>query len=551
MNIQKIIPQNINQQSFTGVSETAFEVGSTALRFLDTNQAWGANAVDLCSMVIPRTTVDFVNRGPDAGTETARRESMGTINHSMVGVYGTAAGFALANLFNKKYGIRADKIFANDQTVDILANYWSEARKASNDKSVYIKKFTDKVAENIKFFNTTKDSEKGYITMSKEAREKFSEALSQKLINSNSETIDKDFQKYLHTLMVSDTGAETKVVLEGHNIHAENSLKTLISNVYNLSKSFMEKSVDDVFKSDGASNTFIKGLKAFNLKRSVVGLGIAITIGMLTQPINIYLTKKKTGSDGFVGVPGREKDTSADFKFLKLAGFTTFALGAISTITTNPKKLLSKIQFQGMTPTVSQLKLVYGLTIASRLLAARDKDELRESAVKDSLGFLNLLVLGSLVTKGVARVLDKSLINSTTEASGNFFKWLTNSSLKTRDEILYSHLKEKGIQTVKDGKAIPFKELIKLADKTTKGKLKVLNISQIAGYLYSGLVLGVGVPKLNIYMTNKSEAKRKARLAAQEHIGNKNLNQFENLVKPENIDFLSNVSTQRNFIKNS
>ena len=49
--------------------------------------------------------------------------------------------------------------------------------------------------------------------------------------------------------------------------------------------------------------------------------------------------------------------------------------------------------------------------------------------------------------------------------------------------------------------------------KAVSRRLKILNLAQVAGYLYSGLVLGIGIPKLNIYMTNKSEAKRKARLA--------------------------------------
>lgn len=536
MNIQPVIPQQQNniKPNFTGVS--------SLLRFLDTNQAWGANAVDLCSMVIPRTTVDFVNRGPEAGVETGRRESMGTANHSLVGVYGTLAGFALAAGFNKKYGIKANKIFANDKTIDILAQYWSEARKTSNDPKVYVKSYTDKIAANIKFFNTYRDKEKGFINLSKETQEEFSKALSNKLLNSKSETIEKDFQKYLHTLTVSDTGAETKVILEGFNKQADNSAKTLIGNVYNVSRTFLKENVDKVFTSH--DNAFIKGLKSLNLKRSVIGLGIAAAIGMSTQPINMYLTKKKTGSDGFVGVPGREKDKTKEFKVLKTIAAAAFTVGALATITTNPKKFLSKIQFQGMVPTVSQLKLVYGLTIASRLLSARDKDELRESAVKDSLGFLNLLVLGSLVTKGVARGFDKSLINVTKDGSKNFFKWLTNSSLKTRDEVLYSALKQKGIATVKNGKAIPFKDLIKQADKATKSKIRALNIAQVAGYLYSGLVLGIGVPKLNIYMTNKSEAKRKARLAQQtenkvENTNTANTETSNIMLKPENLEFLS------------
>lgn len=106
------------------------------LRFLDTNQAWGANAVDLASMVIPRTTVDFVNRGPAAGMETGRREASGTINHSLVGVYGTVAGLALATALNNKYGIKAHKLFVDDETLDLLAKAWDKQVKAGNNEPV-------------------------------------------------------------------------------------------------------------------------------------------------------------------------------------------------------------------------------------------------------------------------------------------------------------------------------------------------------------------------------------------------------------------------------
>ena len=120
MKIQPNIPQynnnNKNNQNFTG----AMEAGTAFLRFLDTNQAWGANCVDLCSMVIPRTAVDFVNRGPEAGTETARRESMGTFNHSMVGVYGDIVGTFLAAALNKRFGIKAHKIFADNETFEAV-----------------------------------------------------------------------------------------------------------------------------------------------------------------------------------------------------------------------------------------------------------------------------------------------------------------------------------------------------------------------------------------------------------------------------------------------
>ena len=72
-------------------------------------------------------------------------------------------------------------------------------------------------------------------------------------------------------------------------------------------------------------------------------------------------------------------------------------------------------------------------------------------------------------------------------------------------------------------------------------QLRALTIAQCAGYLYSGLVLGVGIPKLNGYLTNKREAK-KAALAAQQGKASQ-AQQQDAMYKPENIQFLN----QKNF----
>lgn len=526
MKIQPIIPQqqNKNKQNNPQFKGT-FEVGSALLRFLDTNQAWGANAVDLSSMVIPRTTVDLINRGPDAGLETGRREATGTFNHSMVGVYGTAAALAMAATLNNKFGIKAHKIFADNETFDILTNAFDK-NKGSDYKN-YLRNVFSKL-------ETTVDGE--VRKLPKEDVEKIAIKLNGVMVDSKTPlVIKKELSKYIQSVITHATGSQNGFKFSDANNTFP--LKNGIENIYNISKALIAKEAKGI-----STEEFLKSMKHLNIGRSVAGLGIATAVGMSTQPINMYLTKKKTGSDGFVGVPGREKDKSSSFKLLKGLTAAAFTIGALATITTNPKGFANKLQFRGMIPTVDQLKLVYGLTIASRLLSARDKDELRESAVKDTLGFLNLLVLGTLVTKGVARAFDKTLINVGKEGSKNFFKWLTNSSLKTRDEVLYTALK--GNKTVKQaidsGKALSFKELLELAkDKPTKAKLRALNISQIAGYLYSGLVLGIGIPKLNIYMTNKSEAKRKARLAASGAETTTN-DKFNNMLKPENLNFLSN-----------
>ena len=257
-------------------------------------------------------------------------------------------------------------------------------------------------------------------------------------------------------------------------------------------------------------------------------MAVASGIGMSIQPMNIYLTKKKTGSDGFVGVEGREKDKSFGFKLWKLAAAAVFGGSIVANLAMKKGGLLKNIQYKGLVPTINQFKFIYGLTIMSRFMVARDKDELRESVVKDVLGFFNWLVLGNFVAKGVVLAMDKekSLLKNPKESS--FFKKI----LKTRDEVLVEGLKKANISSVsKDGKALKFSEMLKLLPASETGKavsrrLKILNLAQVAGYLYSGLVLGIGIPKLNIYMTNKSEAKRKARLAEKKALEAKQMPQL-------------------------
>jgi hypothetical protein len=191
------------------------------------------------------------------------------------------------------------------------------------------------------------------------------------------------------------------------------------------------------------------------------------------------------------------------------------------------KKFMDKMSFNGKMPTINQLKGIYGITIISRIFSARDKDELREVLTKDTLGYLSWLVLGDFVNRVVAAKLDKSVVNykkGTEYASG--WKKMFNASLKTRDEILIETLAKNNIETLKpDGNKVvakSFKEMMKdssklseSAQKVLKKRLRTLNIAQASGYLFSGLVLGLGIPNLNIYITNYLDQKRKAKAAQQ------------------------------------
>ena len=561
MKIQPLIPQiqaennKKERPQFTGFTDYA----TLGLRFLDTNQAWGANAVDLGSMVIPRTAVDMANRGPAAGMETGRREASGTINHSLVGVYGTIAGLLLATSLNSKYGIKAHKLFIDDDTLELLGKAWDKQVKAGNAnpldaylKDVF-KNAETRVGEEWKSIPEDKIND---------IVKRYSEAIK---AQDAPTTISKDLKAYAKSVIMGSTGSENSFRLAKNQ--ETNSISNILDNIYNASRTFVNKKVSDTFKasSDINSNAFIKALKHMNLRRSMLGIGIASAVGMSIQPLNIYITKKKTGSDGFVGVEGREKDNSKGFKVLKAAAAAIFGTGIIATIGTKGglKGLAKKIQFKGLIPTLDQFKFIYGVTIMSRFAVARDKDELRESIVKDTLGFFNWLILGNFVAKMTANAMDQNLLNYSEKEHGKgFFNKILKAPMVTRDEVLHRGLKAAGIDTIENGKALTFKQMLsKLNDskvssairKETKGKMRALSIAQVAGYLYSGLVLGVGIPKLNIYMTNKSEAKRKARLAEEkakksasepaQQVPSQQTNidlgaQYKSMMKPESKAFL-------------
>lgn len=538
--------------SFGGLADSLYTVPAVFLRFLDTNQAWGANLVDLGSMVIPRTAYDMSHRGINTGLETGRREATGTFNHSMVGVYGTVLGALLAYGINKAYDIKSHKIFANNDTLNILGDSWYKSVHSGTSNP--LREHLDNIISNIKVYNPTSEKNvDSYVSISEETRNLVVDRLEKLIKNKNAkkETIQTEDVDYIKRLITANTGGEKNVVLhgfyKGQTATADNNLTTLIENIHNVTKAFNKEKVRKSF-ADAAEFDAVKimnSLKRLNISRSVAGLGFAALFGMSVQPINMYLTKKKTGCDGFPGIPGRKKDNSTSFKILKTITGLLFGAGAISTIMIGDKKsaikelnkvmtrtdklkefgnrFLAKIQFKGMMPTINQLKFVYGMTIVSRFMCARDKDELRESAVKDTLGFLNLLILGALVTKGATRAFNKNLINLPKDSGKGFLNWLRNSSVKSRDEVLLETLGKHGIEVAKDGKALSYGKLlgqIKNLPQDVKSnlwkKLATLDIAQLIGYAYSGIFLGYYLPKINATMSAANEEKRIARVAKEQ-----------------------------------
>lgn len=517
--------QNNKQDlTFTG-GETIIQM----LNFLDVNQIMGATAVDVGCMGLPRTAVDFT-RGPEAGVETMRREFSSTINDAGLGFYGIGAAWLLSRVFDKQFGVNASTMFTSNEVLDILAEIRNKHGNIG-ESDANLKNYLKEIFESAKGFNPehyekSGIDKRGWVGIDSETRGKVVEKLTQELKN-DSKKMSKDAKIYLKNLIAGSTGSEKNFKVEQGKITAFSSLDDLIDNVYKVSKAFMNEKVAETFKNGKlADNLFVKGFKKLNRNKTILGLAASMAVGLSVQPINSYLTKLKTGKEGFVGVEGREPDKSNEFKLLKLAIASVAMLLALRTIGKSPKEIFKNIQFKGFLPTIDQFKLVYGATIASRILSARDENELRETSIKDSLGFTNWLILGGFVSKLTAAGFekmskfknDKFIRHNEAENGKN---WLIKSSIVSREEVLHSAFKKAGISTIKsNGVAMTFREMLKTAAKyvpEARTKIRYLGFIQLAGYLYSGLVLGIGVPKLNIAITKAVEKKRKAK----ENLANK------------------------------
>jgi len=544
----KTTPCTYTAPSFTGYPDLL-------LRFLDTNQAWGANLVDLGFMVLPRSITDYT-RGVDAGNETLRREGSGTANHSMIGLYGTVAGLALATGLNSAYklgkdDVKANSIFADSETIDLHGKIFNDKIKAAqcnpsvNPVREYLRE-TLKNYEGMKGLDAENATEAKWVKFSDKAVDDAADILERE-IRAKGSKISKDAANNIRSILASDTGLENTyriIAGEGERQHSSRyTVDAIVENLYKLGKTFNKDTVLETFKTSAqaAENAFLKSLKSMNLKRSLIGIGVASAVGVSVQPLNMYLTKRKTGKSGFVG--GGEEDKSTVFKIKKALVAGLFGAGVLATIG-NPKNLMKNLQFKGLSPTINQFKFIYGVTIMSRFLSARNDNELKEATFKDVLGFANWLLLGNFVQKLVAQSFDKSLIKK----SGNgVMKWITGSVLKTRDEVLFNHLGKRAFDEA--GKALPYKEMVKLASTATKKTLRNLSIAQVAGYVYSGVVLGVGIPRLNIYFTKRRMAKQEAaKNAAAQQPASQEAKTTENMLLPENRDFLSTKFTGNTFL---
>jgi hypothetical protein len=175
------------------------------------------------------------------------------------------------------------------------------------------------------------------------------------------------------------------------------------------------------------------------------------------QPINRWITAKTSGKKGapiykdFKDTVQKDLTPAEKRDLFKQKIISVGAMVGVAMLSIMKKPNMSMLkditQFSGIFPTMDQARIISTATFASRMAASENKDELKESTVRDIATFSAFYFLGDYVAKGIATAMQKVnpkivLINQLEKADKNasglkkFWHWAKNTSLKSSDEVI-------------------------------------------------------------------------------------------------------------------
>ncbi len=456
--------------------------------YLQSSEIIGPTVVDVASMITPRTIIDST-RSPEAGVETFRREASSTANVFLLpGIYALGMGWLLNNFRKNK----APNLAIDNGSIDALKTAWNNSGNVDD--------YAKNIIENLRGAVGTEEARALPRDKTGKLSEDLAKAIKEKSLH-KLKAVEEDAIKAL--------GAEKSITLHGTGTNMSTLFKNAAKMHENVFNKFGHEALHDV----------IEGMKNLNVQKTWLGLGIAAGIALGIQYTNRYLTKLKTGTDAFVGLPHydelkdkSESENAPEDK--KKNGIGLFAgkvaasilmaymVGASISETKHPIKafkifgnipeLYKKLEFKGKIPTMNQLKVLIGTTFVGRYFAATDGNELRESTFRDTLTYLNLLIIGGLISSGTAFALAlKNKLNPSLLFNG---PKLEKEGFWGNISTILNKMSQKSMAEI---------EVLKEAD-TTKNILKgIHNKSYITGIVSSCLALGLVTPWLNKHITNK------------------------------------------------
>lgn len=468
----KINTQTTQAVNFKAINLTPL---SKVLYTLNNNDMLNASFVDVFAMDTPRTIVETKNRGKQAGIEMGFREYTGTF---IAEFSATVFAILASKLLNKLY----------KPNIKTNASSWITNKGLQTFKEIFSK--TDKSPKG--FVDSVLNSITGLVGSEYKTFSSIDKGKTEKIAQTLTGLITNDVDKSTMKKTLSTVQGEIiKLLGADNNIILKSGDKEFSANLTHILRDTVDAGKNIFFKKGAQANEIIHKLKFLNNSKIALAIPASMLLAITNQYINRRLTKKRTGIDNFVGENGYEKNVKDKnnkgrekgllAKKMLSAGVFLLMLSKVMGLK-KPSDLINKLEFTGPATGGNAIKTIYGTLILGRIFASKDSTELRETNVRDYLGFLNWLVLGGFVAKGVGQILDPkqtNLFNITNQGNG-IKHWLKDVSLKSQKEII-----SQGGNVAKN--------------------LRKLNIAQMSGIAYSALMLGVLLPKLNIWMTKHNK----------------------------------------------
>lgn len=490
------------EQNFGGVGSLL----TAGLQACEQHPMIGVSVIDAATCIIPRAAVDF-NTNAHAGLETLRRESSGLLVNCLLPSYFVmgVAGFLNYLSLPKEYRhLKMASSWADEDTITKLASFAKTnsqtETKATNNTA---KSFARKVLEDLEGYNSSKETK--WIKYSAN-QETFNTAVKAVENGINGTIPTKQAINEAYKALASSTNATETIRFASDGKTFNSSLSSILRDTIDMGKKFNDPAV--------AKNidAFCENAIKFVKRKSFIGLALILPLAASMQYINRWITRKQSGIQGApiyrdFGTEAKNKNKKDDKLFAyKLAGAGSIMGLAILSMMKKPN--LKMFQFKGLFPTLDQARWIAAITFASRVLAAEDRNEVRESTFRDMAGFASLYFLGDYVAKGLATIMKKidpknDLItkHKETPKDANIFvkfgNWVKNQSLKSFDEV----------------------------PDNLKNKRAICQATSLGA---SMLLLGLFIPIWNRKQTEKNRAKELELQKIHEHATNPNIQQDEN-----------------------
>jgi hypothetical protein len=202
-----------------------------------------------------------------------------------------------------------------------------------------------------------------------------------------------------------------------------------------------------------------------------------------------------------------------------LSAASMYGLAALSMM---KKPTLGMFQFSGIFPTMDQCRWIASSTFASRMLAAEDENELRETTVRDLASFSGLYFLGDYVKKGAASGIEAlSRTKQGAKLVGenvvllNRTKEVQKPVIEQGASFLKKATSQVGFRAKQLGNWIKNTELKSAAEVANVKTRNLRNICRVADIAFSVVMLGILLPKYNRSVTEKKVAEAQKREEAQ------------------------------------